>query len=629
MCGIVGFIHTSCLHEPGEVLLKMVSTLSHRGPDSCSIWINSEKTIGLAHSRLSIVDLSDAGSQPMVSLDSRYILIFNGEIYNHKDLRILLLKSGYLFEWRGDSDTETLLNCFCAFGFEKTLNLVSGMFAFALWDSHKRLLTLCRDRFGEKPLYWGWQGNSLLFGSELKALKKHPDFRGEIDRNSLTLLMRYNYIQSPHSIYKGIYKLPPGNFISLPVGVRPADSLPKAYWRMNDVVQSGLLNPFTGSDDEAVDALEESLCQSVSQQMLADVPLGAFLSGGVDSSTVVALMQKNSRQRVRSFAIGFDEPEYNEAEYARTVARHLGTDHTDLYIGAREAIAVIPRLASIYCEPFADSSQIPTYLVSQLARQHVTVALSGDGGDEIFGGYNSYLFMPGLWKRLAWLPLSVRSAIQSMLLHLPLPDRLAKFRKVMAARTPQDLYRQVLSHWSSPEGLVLGAHEPTTLLNTPKAWPAVDSFEHWMMAMDAQTYMVDDVLTKVDRAAMANSLETRVPLLDHRVVELAWRLPMNKKIRNGQGKWVLRQVLYRHVPKEMIERPKKGFSIPLGAWLRGPLRDWAEALLDEKRLKSEGYMNSRTIRKIWLEHVENKFDHSSRLWGVLMFQAWLEEEERG
>jgi asparagine synthase (glutamine-hydrolysing) len=628
MCGIAGFILSDGHDHAEDVLRRMIISLKHRGPDGYGIWIDSTKRVGLAHSRLSIVDLSAAGSQPMISQNFRFTLIFNGEIYNHNALRRLLATSGFSFEWRGNSDTETILNCFTAFGFESTLNLIVGMFAIALWDNQKKTLSLVRDRLGEKPLYWGWQGGSLIFGSELKALKAHPHFEGEIDRNALALLLRHNYIPSPYSIYKGIRKLQAGHFVTIPLSAGSADVQSSKYWQINDVLQRALTDPFRGSDEKTIDALEAQLEESIKLQMLADVPLGAFLSGGVDSSTVVALMQKNSGQRVRSFAIGFEDPEYNEAEHARNVAQHLGTDHTELYIGAREAIAVIPSLASIYCEPFADSSQIPTYMVSHLAREHVTVALSGDGGDEIFGGYNSYLFMPGLWKRLAWLPLSVRSAIQSVLLHLPLPDRLAKFREVMAARTPQDLYRQILSHWSNPEGLVLGAHEPTTLLNTPKAWPAVDSFEHWMMAMDAQTYMVDDVLTKVDRAAMANSLETRVPLLDHRVVELAWRMPLNMKIRNGQGKWVLRQVLYRHVPKEMIERPKKGFSIPLAAWLRGPLRDWAEALLDEKRLKSEGYMNSRTIRKIWLEHLENKFDHSSRLWGVLMFQAWLEENQR-
>lgn len=564
----------------------------------------------------------------MHSVNGRYAIVFNGEIYNHLILRAAVERDFPASQWRGHSDTETLLACIEVWGIAATLSKAVGMFAFALWDKQERTLTLARDRMGEKPLYWGWQGGALLFGSELKALRAHPDFVGEIDRNALALLLRHNYIPAPHSIYKGIHKLPAGHYVTIPHGAGPDDVQPKAYWRMNDAVQSGLAHPFRGSDAEAVDALEAQLTESVGLQMLADVPLGAFLSGGVDSSTVVALMQKQSQQRVRTFAIGFDEPGYNEAEHAKAVAQHLGTDHTELYVGSAEALALVPKLPSIYCEPFADSSQIPTYLVSHMARQQVTVALSGDGGDELFGGYNPYQFLPRVWQRLAWLPAPVRSALQSVLAPLPLPAKLAKLREVMAARTPEELYRQVISHWPRPEALVLGADEPATLLNMPELWPAVDSFEHWMMAMDAQTYMVDDVLTKVDRAAMANSLETRVPLLDHRVVELAWRMPLNLKIRNGQGKWVLRQVLYRHVPQEMIERPKKGFSIPLAAWLRGPLHDWAEALLNEQRLKAEGYLNPAPIRKAWLAHVQGKADHSTRLWGVLMFQAWLEEQQR-
>lgn len=564
----------------------------------------------------------------MHSDTSRYVIVFNGEIYNHKFLRVEIANVFNAKQWRGLSDTETLLACFEAWGVATTLDKAVGMFAFALWDKQERTLTLARDRMGEKPLYWGWQGDTLLFGSELKALKAHPDFVGEIDRNALALLLRHNYIPAPHTIFKGIHKLPAGHYVTIPHGAGPADVQPNAYWRMNDAVQSGLAQPFTGTDAQVVQALDAQLAESVGLQMLADVPLGAFLSGGVDSSTVVALMQKQSQQRVRTFAIGFDEPGYNEAEHAKAVAQHLGTDHTELYVGSQEALAVIPKLPTIYCEPFGDSSQIPTYLVSHMARQHVTVALSGDGGDELFGGYNPYQFLPKVWERLAWIPAPLRFALQAILASLPLPAKLAKLREVMAARTPEELYRLVLSHWSRPEELVLGAPEPATMLNTPDAWPKVDSFEHWMMSMDAQTYMVDDVLTKVDRAAMANSLETRVPLLDHRVVELAWRLPLHMKIRGGQGKWALRQVLYKYVPKEMIERPKKGFSIPLAAWLRGPLRDWAEALLNEQRLKAEGYLNPAPIRKAWLAHVQGKADHATRLWGVLMFQAWLEEQQR-
>lgn len=627
MCGIVGFLQNNFLNQNFRkaYLKQMTDAVQLRGPDSSGYFEDPTSCVYLGHRRLAIIDRSDAGSQPMHSTSGRFVLVFNGEIYNHLLLRNELKKTYAAPKWRSLSDTETLLCCFETFGIEETLKKTVGMFSLALWDTQERLLTLARDRMGEKPLYWGWQGDTLLFGSELKALKAHPDFVGEIDRNALALLLRHNYIPAPHSIYKNIHKLPAGHFVTIPHGARPSDVHPKAYWSMNDAVQTGQSQGFTDSDTQAVKALDAQLSESVSLQMLADVPLGAFLSGGVDSSTVVALMQKQTQQRVRTFAIGFEDPEYNEAEHAKAVAQHLGTDHTEITIGSQEALAVIPKLPEIYCEPFADSSQIPTYLVSHMARQHVTVALSGDGGDELFGGYNQYRFLPQVWQRLALVPAPARLALQALLALLPLPAKLAKLRMVMAARSPEELYRLVLSHWFCPEILVHGAHEPATMLNTPVDWPKVESFEHWMMAMDSQTYMVDDVLTKVDRAAMANSLETRVPLLDHRVVELAWRLPLNMKIRGGQGKWILRQVLYQHVPKELIDRPKRGFSVPLASWLRGPLRDWTESLISEKRLKDQNFFDYKIIRKIWLEHVSGAKDHSTRLWSILMFQAWLED----
>jgi asparagine synthase (glutamine-hydrolysing) len=395
---------------------------------------------------------------------------------------------------------------------------------------------------------------------------------------------------------------------------------------MNKVVERGGANPFTGSDSEAIGALEQQLSQSIAGQMLADVPLGAFLSGGVDSSTVVALMQQQSSQPVRTFAIGFNEAGYNEAEHALAVARHLGTDHTELYVSSADALAVIPRLPQMYCEPFADSSQIPTFLVSQMARQHVTVALSGDAGDELFGGYNPYQFAPRIWNHLSKLPVSARELAASVLSGLPMPDKVRKLMEVLPAASRESFYRLLMSHWKQPGMLVIGASDPSTQLNSPQFWPATENFAHWMMAMDAQTYMVDDILVKVDRAAMANSLETRVPMLDHRVVELAWRIPMGMKIRDGKGKWILREVLYRHVPQALIDRPKKGFSIPLATWLRGALRDWAEDLLDEGRLQREGYFKPAPVRRAWLEHVHAKADHSTKLWSILMFQAWLAEQ---
>lgn len=627
MCGFSGFI--SPIDDCGRssrILEEMGNAIVHRGPDDGGIWLGVNPHVGLSHRRLSVVDLSPAGHQPMHSACDRYVMAFNGEIYNHQDLRSELSRSISPQTWRGHSDTETLLACFVSWGIKKTLQAAVGMFSIAVWDKKERVLTLARDRVGEKPLYWGWQGNVLLFGSELKALRAHPAFIARVDRGALALLLRHNYIPAPFSIFEGIRKLPAGHFVSISSDSCADSVVPEPYWSMKDVIEKGSAHPFCGDDREATDLLEKQLTESIGAQMLADVPLGAFLSGGVDSSTVVALMQKQSGQPVRTFAIGFSEAGYNEAEHAKAVASHLGTAHTELYVGATEALAVIPKLPQIYSEPFADSSQIPTYLVSQMAREHVTVALSGDAGDELFGGYNTYQFMPAIWQRLALLPLPVRRVLQRMLSPLPVPAKISKLLEVAAARSPEDLYRLVQSHWKHPEQIVLGAFEPASLLNTPCAWPKLDSFEHWMMAMDAQTYMADDILVKVDRAAMANSLETRVPMLDHRVVELAWRLPLSMKIRDGRGKWVLREVLYRHVPRELIERPKKGFSIPLGEWLRGPLREWAEALLDESRMRKEGFFNTDPVRRAWQQHLEGRVDYSTRLWGVLMFQAWLENE---
>ena len=498
------------------------------------------------------------------------------------------------------------------------------MFALALWDKQEKVLTLARDRFGEKPLYWGWNNGTLLFGSELKALKAFPEFDAQVDRNALALLLQYNYIPAPHSIYQGIEKLKAGHYVQIRQGQSRVAVKPLPFWSFKQAVEQGIQNPFAGSDQQAVDELQNRLSTSIKDQMLADVPLGAFLSGGVDSSTVVALMQKQTTQPVKTFAIGFNEPGYNEAVYAKEVAQHLGTDHTELYVGSDDALALVPQLANIYCEPFADSSQLPTYLVSKMAKEHVTVSLSGDGGDELFGGYNPYQFAPSIWNKIKRLPLPLRKLACSVLAGLPLPDKLQKLLSVFPAKDQQSFYRLMMSHWITPTNIVKGSSVPSVLLNSPQDWPQIDSFEHWMMAMDAGQYMSDDILVKVDRAAMANSLETRVPLLDHRVFEFAWQLPLHMKIRNGVGKWALREVLYRHVPKSMIERPKKGFSIPLAQWLRGPLRDWAENLLSEKRLINEGYFNPKPIRKAWEQHITGKADNALKLWSIIMFQAWLE-----
>jgi asparagine synthase (glutamine-hydrolysing) len=526
------------------------------------------------------------------------------------------------------------------------------MFALALWDRREKVLTLARDRMGEKPLYYGWQDGLFLFGSELKALAAHPDFRPEIDRDALTLLLRYGVIPAPYSIYRGISKLQPGSFIQLPLGVpdKAKSAVSLQYWSLNGAVAEGVADPFRGDEREALDRLETILGQSVAGQMLSDVPLGAFLSGGIDSSAIVALMQVHSRQPVKTFTIGFTQEGFNEAEHAKSVARHLGTEHTELYVSPEEALAVIPRLPSIYCEPFADSSQIPTFLVSQMARQHVTVALSGDGGDELFGGYNRYL-AAHRWQRLQQIPLPLRKTVARLLLSsspaswdrryeaverfLPGRARVAspgekihKLASVLGLSGRDAYLGRLTSQWDDPAAVVIDGTEPETLLSDAAAWPTAGSLEEWMMAMDAQGYMPDDILVKVDRAAMANSLETRVPMLDHRVVEFAWRLPLEYKIRQGEGKWLLRQLLYRHVPKALIERPKQGFAIPLGDWLRGPLRDWAESLLDESRLGSEGFFHPEPIRQKWSDLLAGKGRWEHHLWTILMFQAWLEEQGR-
>ncbi|WP_368655538.1 asparagine synthase (glutamine-hydrolyzing) [Castellaniella ginsengisoli] len=623
MCGFAGFFAPSrfAADDSTEILRKQSLAIKHRGPDSDGVWCDDVTGFGVAHRRLSISDLSLAGHQPMVSQCGRYILAFNGEIYNHGELRSRLEQEGQGDAWRGHSDTEALLTCLARWGLERTLQACVGMFAFALWDRQSRTLALARDRMGEKPLYWGWQGQTLLFGSELKALRAHPDFQGKIDRDALTLLLRYNYIPAPHSIYCGIRKLRAGHYVVIGEGDR--DAMPRPYWDYRDAVRAGLEIPFAGTDAQAIDELEARLMTSIQGQRVADVPLGAFLSGGIDSSLVVSLMQRQASQRVNTYAIGFQDKAFDEAVHARAVADHLGTDHAELYVTEQDALAVVPELPRIYCEPFADSSQIPTFLVSRMARQHVTVALSGDGGDELFGGYTPYQFMPRLWRWLRMVPAPLRQGVASMLAPLPVPQRIEKLLAILGAANREDLYLRVRSHWMGTESVVLGANEPDSLLRNPDAWRFVESFEAWMMSLDACGYMPDDILVKVDRAAMANSLETRVPLLDHRVVEFAARLPLSMKIRNGQGKWVLRQLLHRYVPQSLVDRPKAGFAVPLGSWLRGPLREWAEDLLRGSRLREEGYFDAEIIQEVWREHLGGRVDRSSRLWGILMFQAWL------
>jgi asparagine synthase (glutamine-hydrolysing) len=652
LCGIAGFLGGFICQEDDTYLLRrMTDAIRYRGPDDHGTWSESASRIGFGHRRLAIVDLSLSGHQPMVSASGRYVIAFNGEIYNHMNCRDLLASTGVNLAWRGHSDTETLLAGFEAWGIHAMIERCIGMFGFAVWDRQTSTLTLGRDRLGEKPLYYGWQGSGqqsiFLFGSELKALKAHPAFSAEIDRNALCLLLRHNYIPAPHTIYRGIFKLEAGCLLTVSL----AQQEPKVvrYWSAAAVAEAGCAAPFSGTPTRAVDELEVLLKSAVEQQMMADVPIGAFLSGGIDSSTVVALMQAQASRPVKTFTIGFNEKGYNEAVHAKAVAKHLGTDHTELYVSPQQAMDVIPRLPTLYCEPFSDSSHIPTFLVSQLARQQVTVSLSGDGGDELFCGYNRYLLTNKLWQKLSVLPTGSRrlaargltglsparwnallgplkGLLPSTLRQANLGDKLHKAAGVLASGSVDALYLGLVSHWDDPASVVIGGKEPPTLLtgNTP-GLNGLDDIQR-MMALDALTYLPDDILVKLDRAGMGVSLEGRVPFLDHRVVEFAWTLPQSMKLRDGVGKWVLRQVLYRHVPKELIERPKMGFGVPIGDWLRGPLRDWAENLLDEARLQRDGYFHPGPIRRKWDEHLSGARNWQYDLWDVLMFQAWLAEQ---
>ena len=668
MCGLAGFLGSVIAGADGtnSILRCMSDTLLHRGPDDAGLWFDNEQRVGLGHRRLSIVDLSPAGHQPMVSASGRFVVAFNGEIYNHLKLRDELeqippsppfsprgcknlceAKRGIL-KWRGHSDTETLLAGIEAWGLEDTLKKSIGMFAIALWDRQTCTLTLARDRMGEKPLYYGWQGSGnervFLFGSELKALKAHPAFAAVIDRGALCLFLRHNNIPAPYSIYQGIAKLEPGCLLTVSLA-KPVPEILK-YWDTVEVARAGVAHPFAGTSLEAVDALENLAKDAVRQQMMADVPLGAFLSGGVDSSTIVALMQAQSSRPVKTFTIGFNEAGYNEAEHANAVARHLGTEHTELYVSPQQAMEAIPRLPTLYCEPFADSSQIPTFLVSQLAKQHVTVSLSGDAGDELFCGYNRYQLTNKLWKKISLAPAPVRvllakgiksvspSAWNRFAALFPgegkyatLGDKLHKGAGVLASTSIDDLYLGLVSNVRNPEEWVIGGHEPATCLTGLRPELAGLSSVERMMALDAISYLPDDILVKVDRAGMGVSLEGRVPFLDHRLVEFAWSLPLKYKLRDGQTKWTLRQVLYRYVPRELIDRPKMGFGVPLHEWLRGPLRDWAEDLLNESRLQQEGYFYPAPIRQMWEEHLSGRRNRVAQLWNVLMFQAWLANEK--
>ncbi|MFZ4596402.1 MAG: asparagine synthase (glutamine-hydrolyzing), partial [Verrucomicrobiaceae bacterium] len=639
MCGLAGFFGPATRNDAdlSAIAQRMNDTIYLRGPDSHGVWSDQAHGLALGHRRLSILDLSPEGHQPMVSSNGRFIIVFNGEVYNFRDLRAELEAAGHAF--RGHSDTEIMLAAFCQWGVQAATKRFNGMFAFAVWDRDEKLLHLGRDRLGEKPLYYGWMPDgTLLFGSELKALKAHPSFQGDINRDAIAGLLKLNYIADPHSIYQGIYKLPPATLLTWDgSSARPK---PEHYWDLKVVAEASIQDPYRGSEQEAISELEALLKDAVGIRMVSDVPLGAFLSGGIDSSTIVALMQAQSSKPVRTFTIGFHEKNFNEAGFAKKVAQHLGTDHTELYISPRETLDVIPKLPTMYDEPFSDYSQIPTFLVCQMARQHVTVALSGDAGDELFSGYERYFVGRSLWNKISALPgwgrkataggLTLMSArtlntliepfkklLPAKYHHVSVGDKLHKLAEVLRVSEPVDMYQNLVSHWKHPEQVVINGREPITALTDNSNWPRVPDFTHRMMHLDMETYLPGDILTKVDRASMGVSLEGRIPLLDPRVIEFAWRIPLSMKVKGGQGKWLLRQVLYKHVPQKLIDRPKMGFSVPIGEWLRGELRDWAEALLDESRLKREGYFHPAPIREKWHEHLEGSRNWQYYLWDVL------------
>ena len=656
MCGITGIFGNLRKEEFDSSIHEMSATLNHRGPDDAGTWINEENGVAFGHQRLSIIDLSSAGHQPMVSPCGRFTTVFNGEIYNHLQLRDKLNTSANKQSWKGHSDTETLVTAFSQWGIEKTLQQLVGMFAIAVWDFKEKRLFLIRDRFGEKPLYYGWSNGVFLFGSELKALQKYKRFSNQIDRGALSLYMKYMYVPTPYSIFRDIYKLEPGCILQIDKGTKPP-TLPlfapfrdqginiAQWYSISNMAQAGQKNLITDQND-AVDLIEKTLLESVRSQLISDVPLGAFLSGGIDSSVITALMQKVCKDPVKTFTIGFEESSFNEAIYAKEVSRHLGTEHHELYVTSSDAFKVIPHLPTLYDEPFADSSQIPTYLASKLARESVTVSLSGDAGDELFGGYSRYLWGSRVWNKVRWMPLIVRQTLgvainkisvntwDSIGNSLPNSSRVSLMgdkahrmaHRLKNVKSLDDVYHSLVTEGYKEDGLVVNdkAALITKLDNNDIVSGIVDS-EHRMMLLDSLTYLPDDILTKVDRAAMGVSLETRIPFLDYRVAELAWRLPLDTKINNGETKWPIRQVLYKYVPKVLIERPKAGFAIPVGQWIRGPLREWAADLLNEERIRREGYFNPELVQQLWQQHLSGKYDWTPRLWAILMFQAWLDK----
>jgi len=646
MCGFAGAFDPGCEADHWPLRLSgMAAALRHRGPDDEGTWHDAEAGVGLAFRRLSILDLSAEGHQPMLSASGRYVIAYNGEVYNFRALAAELESAGARF--RGHSDTEIMLAAIEAWGLPAAVSRFVGMFAFALWDRTERRLHLVRDRIGIKPIYWGWSRGALLFGSELTALRRHPSFTASLDRAAVASFLRFSYVPAPHAIFEGFRKLEPGciRTFDLSAASRGGEGRLAPYWTLARAAGDGMAHPFDGDDREAVDELERHLKESVALRMIADVPLGAFLSGGIDSTLVVALMQAQASGRVRTFTIGFEEEEYDESRFARAIAARLGTEHTERIVTARETFAAVPRIAALFDEPFADSSQVPTLLVSELARAHVTVSLSGDGGDELFAGYKRYTLFEDLRRSLGRLPRGGRKLLATVLGAVPVGaanrlfsfadpwlrrygsggaagDKLVKLAELLELPDERALYVHLLSHWKNPGGLVAGSAERPRLADLADRPAGFRDAIHPMMFDDMLAYLPDDILVKVDRTSMSVGLEARVPILDHRVVEFAWRLPLSLKRRGGGTKWALRQVLYRHVPKELVDRPKMGFGLPIDVWLRGPLKSWAEDLLSESRLRRDGLLDPGPIRTKWSEHLSGRRNWQYYLWDVLVLQAW-------
>lgn len=640
MCGIAGLWQAGASPCLAEVAGRMAEQLAHRGPDDAGVWRDDAAGLALSHRRLSIIDLSPAGYQPMISPCERYALVFNGEIYNHQELRAKLDREGGAFEWRGHSDTETLLAALRFWGVDAALGQLNGMFAFALWDRKEQSLFLVRDRMGEKPLYYGSNNGAFLFASELKAFSAYPQWRADIDPQAVGLYLRHRCIPAPWSIYRGIYKVPPAHYVVIREQGRNFDG-PHCYWNLREAPVED--NAFA-DDRTLIDELDRLLRDSVRQRMIADVPLGAFLSGGVDSSTIVALMQAQSTERVRTFSIGFREDRFDEARHARAIADHLGTEHAECYVEAQDALDLIPDLPRIWDEPFSDPAQVPTYIVSRLAREHVKVSLTGDGGDEMFLGYAHHHMALQFHRLSRHLPYPARLLAGALLGRLPIGginrlgrrlrgslrheargDRLHKLADMLRGRDGREFYERIITLWGWPDAIGVNVELERGRPHSRHAARLTDQeLARVMTLIELGSQLPNQYLVKTDRASMANGLEVRVPLIDHRIAEFSARLPLRSKYRSGQGKWLLRQVLHRYVPRSLVDRPKQGFILPIEHWLRGPLRDWAESLLDERRLDDEGFFNPRLIRDIWDSHLCGHSRQQQYLWTILMFQAWLE-----